>query len=60
MNKACRNCRALVIGDKCAVCGGADLTKSFEGIIYVLDANESQIANAIGAKVPGKFALKLK
>lgn len=60
MSKACRNCRAIVVGDKCAVCGGSDLTKSFEGTIYVVDPTDSQIANAIGAKVPGKYALKLK
>jgi DNA-directed RNA polymerase subunit E" len=61
MTKACRNCRAIVIaGDKCAVCGGSDLTKSYEGTIYVVDPTDSQIANAIGAKVPGKYALKLK
>ncbi|MFH1257776.1 MAG: transcription elongation factor subunit Spt4 [Candidatus Micrarchaeota archaeon] len=60
MNKACRNCRALVVGDKCAVCGGADLTKSFEGTIYVLDPTDSEISNVIGAKTPGKYALKIK
>ncbi|MFH1750794.1 MAG: transcription elongation factor subunit Spt4 [Candidatus Micrarchaeota archaeon] len=60
MSKACRNCRAIVAGDKCAVCGGSDLTKSYEGTIYVVDTTDSQIAGAIGAKMPGKYALKLK
>ncbi len=60
MNKACRNCRAMVYGDKCAACGGTDLTKSFEGVIYIVDPTDSEIAFAIGAKSPGKYALKLK
>ncbi|MEK6843387.1 MAG: transcription elongation factor subunit Spt4 [Candidatus Micrarchaeota archaeon] len=60
MNKACRNCRSVVSGDKCAVCGGVDLTKSFEGAIFIIDPTDSKIAEAIGAKVPGKYALKIK
>ncbi len=60
MNKACRKCRAIVVGDKCGVCGGNDLTRSFEGTIYVVDPTDSKIASAIGAKMPGKYALKLK
>ncbi|MBI5224860.1 transcription elongation factor Spt4 [Candidatus Micrarchaeota archaeon] len=60
MNKACRNCRSILTGDKCANCGGTDLTKSFEGAIFIVDAADSKIAQAIGAKFPGKYALKIK
>lgn len=60
MRKACRNCRFLVEGDACPACNGTDLTRSFEGVIYVVNAPESEVATAIGAKAPGKYALKIK
>ncbi|MCX6767396.1 MAG: DNA-directed RNA polymerase subunit E'' [Candidatus Micrarchaeota archaeon] len=58
--KACRTCRIIVSGDVCANCKGTDLTKSWEGYILIEDPEGSEVAKAIGAKVPGKYALKLK
>ncbi|MFH1106979.1 MAG: transcription elongation factor subunit Spt4 [Candidatus Micrarchaeota archaeon] len=60
MLKACRKCRYIFEGDKCSLCGSEEFSKSFEGSIYVVDPGTSQIAGAIGAKVPGKYALKIK
>ncbi|MFH1200499.1 MAG: transcription elongation factor subunit Spt4 [Candidatus Micrarchaeota archaeon] len=60
MLKACKSCRFIFEGDKCPSCSSVDFSKSFEGAIYVVDAQNSQIAAAIGAKVPGKYALKIK
>ena len=60
MKKACKNCRAVVEGDKCLLCGNAELTKTFEGMILILNPEGSEIAAEIGAKVPGKYVLKLK
>ncbi len=59
-DKACTNCRAMVDGNACLVCGGTDLTKSWEGQILIFAPDQSEVANAIGAKVPGKYALKIK
>jgi DNA-directed RNA polymerase subunit E" len=58
--KACRNCRRVVQGDACPACGSTDLTKSWEGYIVVENAEGSDVAKAIGAATPGKYALKLK
>ena len=60
MLKACRKCRFIFEGDKCPSCGSEEFSKSFEGAIYVADPADSQIASAIGAKAPGKYALKIK
>ena len=60
MKKACRNCRYIVEGDVCPNCNGTDLTKSLEGVIYVVDPTGSQIAETIKAKTPGRYALKIK
>lgn len=58
--KACRNCRRLVVGDACAACGSTDLTRSWEGYIMVENPEGSEVAKAIGANTSGKYALKLK
>ncbi len=59
--KACRNCRSIVSESTCALCGTGDyLTKTWEGYILVVNPDASEVATAIGAKTPGKYALKIK
>ncbi|MBI3588711.1 hypothetical protein HY995_04255 [Candidatus Micrarchaeota archaeon] len=58
--KACRRCRLIVNGDVCPLCKDSELTKSFEGYILVVNPEGSEVANAIGALTPGKYALKIK
>ncbi len=61
IEKACRNCRLIVEGAVCPLCNTADfLTKTWEGHIFIINPQESQVAEAIGAKTPGKYALKIK
>ena len=60
MKKACRACRYIVEGDVCPNCNATDLTKSLEGVIYIVDPNGSEVADAVKAKMPGKYALKIK
>ncbi len=61
MEKACRNCRLVVDGPICPLCNTADhLTKTWEGYIIIVNQEGSEVATAIGAKTPGKYALKLK
>ena len=59
-DKACTKCRAMVDGSTCIVCGGTDLTKSWEGQIFIFNYETSDVAKAIDAKVNGRFALKIK
>ena len=58
--KACKNCRLIVVGDVCPVCKDSELTKTWEGYILMANPKDSQIAGAIGAGAPGKYALKIK
>ncbi|HLD62790.1 MAG TPA: transcription elongation factor subunit Spt4 [Candidatus Norongarragalinales archaeon] len=60
MEKACRKCRRIVQGDVCPVDQGTDLTKTFEGYIVILDPEHSEVAKAVKAATPGKYALKIK
>lgn len=58
--KACRKCRAIVSGEACLLCQSTDLTKSWEGYVVLFSPEGSKIAEAIAAKTPGKYALKIK
>ena len=57
--KACRTCRLIVSGDVCPTCKDSELTKAFEGYILLINP-EGEVGNQIGAKTPGKYALKIK
>lgn len=58
--RACKTCRSIVTGDSCPVCKDSQLTKSFEGYILLCNTEGSQVAQAIGSLLPGKYALKIK
>jgi len=58
--KACRKCRMIVTGDVCPICKDSELTKTWEGYILIVNPENSEVANAIGVKAPGKYALKIK
>jgi len=60
MEKACRKCRKIGQADVCPACQSTDLTKTFEGYIVVLKPEGSEVAKAIKASIPGKYALKIK
>jgi DNA-directed RNA polymerase subunit E" len=60
VEKACKKCRLIVVGEICPVCKEANLTKEWEGYIMVINPDSSEIAKAIKATVPGKYALKIK
>ncbi|NIM47357.1 MAG: DNA-directed RNA polymerase subunit E'' [Candidatus Aenigmarchaeota archaeon] len=57
--KACKKCRRLVKGNICPVCKSTELTRSWRGIILVLNS-ESEIAKEAGITTPGKYASRVK
>jgi DNA-directed RNA polymerase subunit E" len=59
--KACKNCRMIIThGDKCPLCGGTDLTNKWSSYVVVLNAEKSDIAQKIGAKINSTYALNIK
>ena len=59
-DRACKVCRRIVKGNMCPADKSTDLTKSFRGVVTILDAQKSEIAKEAGINAPGKFALKVK
>ena len=59
--KACKVCRFVSKGHAtCPNCGSAKLTDRWSGLLYIVDAEKSEVAKAIGVKAPGKYAAKIK
>jgi len=59
MNRACKNCRRIVKGNVCPICKTSDLTKTWKGVLIVVDSG-SEIAKQAGITAPGKYAIRVK
>lgn len=58
--KACKNCKIFAKGNKCPLCGSADLTTSWKGRIVVVDPEKSEIAKKLGIKAKGEYAIRTR
>ena len=47
-------------GNKCLNCGSDSFTTSWQGRLYVTDISKSMIAEKIGIKVKGEYAIKVR
>lgn len=57
---ACRECRLIVSGNVCPLCETSNLSEEWSGIAIIINAKKSEIAQKIGANMPGKYALKVR
>jgi len=58
--KACKRCKLFVEGEKCPGCGSDSFSTSWQGRLYVTDVSKSMIAEKIGIKVKGEYAIKVR
>ncbi len=59
--KACKNCRYIIEhGTVCPSCQGSEFSDKFNSQIMVFDADKSEIARKMGAKIAGKYAVRIK
>lgn len=56
---ACTRCRFITSEPSCPVCGSKELSPNWSGLLYVLAPERSELAKMIGAKVPGRYAVKV-
>ncbi|MFP3909499.1 MAG: transcription elongation factor subunit Spt4 [Archaeoglobaceae archaeon] len=60
MEVACRNCKFINIDSSaCKNCGSTDLTKEWYGYVIIINPEKSEMAQKLGIKLPGKYALKV-
>ncbi len=60
MKKVCKDCRLFVEGPTCHGCKGNQFTESWKGRIYIANPDKSEIAQKLGFKVKGEYAIKVK
>jgi len=58
--KACTECRMLSHGPVCPNCKAASLSDDFSGLAIIFNPEKSVIANAIGIKNKGRYALRVR
>jgi DNA-directed RNA polymerase subunit E" len=58
--KACKKCKYFVEGSECPVCKSNQFSLSWQGRLYILDANRSSIAKKIGITSKGEYAIKVR
>lgn len=60
MRKVCSKCRIFVKGNNCPLCNGNQFSDNWQGRIFVIDANKSEIAKQMGITSKGEYAIKVK
>ena len=58
--KVCKRCRLFVEGDSCPNCSSSDFSDSWNGTLFVNDPARSMIAEKVGIKLKGEYAIKVK
>ncbi len=58
--KVCRNCKRFVEGNICPVCNATAFSRSWKGVAYINDPNESEVAGILNIRAPGKYCLWVK
>jgi len=58
--KVCKTCRIFVDGAQCPICKNSNFTDSWKGRIIITDASQSEIAQKVGIKAKGEYAIKVR
>jgi RNA polymerase subunit RPABC4/transcription elongation factor Spt4 len=58
--KACLNCKAIYVGDKCTSCGETPSSENFKGRLHVFNPEKSEMATKLEIHKKGEFAIKSK
>ncbi len=58
--KVCKKCKLFVEGDVCPICKGNIFSTNWQGRLFIKDAERSMIANKMGIKIKGEYAIKVK
>lgn len=58
--KVCKRCKLFVEGSSCPNCGNASFSTSWQGRLYITDVANSEIAQKLGVKLKGEYAIKVR
>ena len=58
--KVCKKCKLFVEGNECPICKGNQFSNSWQGRMYIMDVNNSEIGKKLGITVKGEYAIKVR
>lgn len=58
--RACRQCNMITEEKICPNCRSSDLSEDYSGILIILEPDKSKIAEKLGLKKEGLYALKVR
>ena len=58
--KACKKCKLFVEGETCPQCKISSFTNNWQGRLYITDVQRSMIAEKVGMKMKGEYAIKVR
>jgi len=59
-DKVCKNCKFFVKGEKCPICNLSSFSRTWKGLVYIKDPQNSDVAKLLRVAVPGKYCLWVK
>lgn len=57
--KVCKKCKIFVEGDSCPICKSNQFSESWKGKLIIIDPEKSELAQKLGIKVKGEYAIKV-
>lgn len=60
MRKVCKKCKIFVEGSTCPICKGNQFADSWKGRIFIIDAENSEVAKKMDIKQKGEYAIKIR
>jgi len=58
--KVCKKCKLFVKESVCPICNSSDFSENWNGRIFILNAEKSEIAKRVGIKNNGEYAVKVR
>jgi DNA-directed RNA polymerase subunit E" len=58
--RACRTCKNISEETICPVCKGTEFSDDYSGLLVVLNAENSLLAEKLDTNQPGVYALKIR
>ncbi|MBI5880546.1 DNA-directed RNA polymerase subunit E'' [archaeon] len=58
--KCCKKCKIFFEGTECPICKENKISTNWQGRVYIVDAEKSEIAKKIGVGIKGEYALKCR
>ncbi len=60
MKKVCKKCKIFFEGAECPICMSSQVASSWQGRLFILDKDKSNIAKKIDIKKEGEYAIKIR